>query len=313
LEGGKGGPYHYGIVDWPMNMRYGYDTSVESRTVVDAYAYLDFDIMSKVAELLGHSVDRDTFNWKANAMKKAINSRLINQDGVYIDGLNHNQTQSSHVSQHANIFPLAMGIVPEKNVNQVLTEVKNRQMNVGMVCLRWLPEALGQADQGPHLIDLYTNTKWDGWAKIIAIGGTVTWEAWDANQTNESMSHPWGAVGLLAMQQYILGIKPLKPQHELVQIKPLAFEDKLNHAMGIYATDRGDIKIDWNKVDSLFSMTISIPDNITAKVYVPRGASDGTLIKVDGVDVEGVKEGRYMLIENVGSGFHTFLRNIGFQ
>jgi alpha-L-rhamnosidase len=197
--GGSRGSYQYGIIDWPVSMRYGYDVSAESRTVIDAYAYIDFDIVSKIAEVMGNDADRIAYRAKAEDIKKAINTLLINKDGVYTDGLKSDTSQSTHVSQHANIYPMAMGIVPEKNIEPVITEIKNRKMNVGAISLRWLPEALGQADQGPHMIDLYTNTEWDGWAKNITQGATVTWEYWNAIEFNGSLSHPWGAVGLLAI------------------------------------------------------------------------------------------------------------------
>ena len=181
-------------------------------------------------------------------------------------------------------------------------------MSVGMVTVRWLPEALGQADQGPHLIELYTNTDWDGWAKTIALGGTATWESWDALTSDQSMSHPWGAAGLLGIQQYILGIKPLKTQYEQIQIKPLEFNQKLISAKGTLPSDRGDITVNWNRNDSRFVMTLTIPDNMTAKVYIPKSGTAGAAIKVDGVDVTGTEEGNYVYVENIGSGTHTFER-----
>lgn len=50
-------------------------------------------------------------------------------------------------------------VVPEKNHKAVIEDIKNRKMNVGMVSLRWLPEALGKAGEGSHLFDLNTNTE----------------------------------------------------------------------------------------------------------------------------------------------------------
>jgi len=307
LKGGKG-PYEFGIIDWPKNMRYGYDMTVESRTVIDAYAYTDFDIMSRIAEVTGNTADKTSYRTKADNMKQAMNSLLINKQGVYIDGINADKTESKHVSQHANAMPLALNIVPEANRKQVIAEVKNRKMNVGMVFLRWLPEALGQANEGEHMIDLYTNTSWDGWAKTIALGGTVTWESWNANETNESMSHPWGAVGLLAMQNYILGIKPLTPQHELIQIKPLWFADKLTFAKGLYPTDKGDIRVDWNYSNGIYTLNINIPVNVTARVYVPKCAKAGNIVTFDSTETQAVEEDGYLFLDNIGSGEHTFVR-----
>ncbi len=307
LKGGDG-QYEFGIIDWPVSMRYGYDMSVESRTVVDVYAYADFDLISKMAALTGHADDGKDYKARAASIKTAINSRLINKDGVYIDGLNHDLSQSAHVSQHANIYPLAMGIVPPANFSNVVETIKDRKMNVGMESLRWLPEALGQADEGPHLIDLYTNTEWDGWAKTVSLGGTVTWESWCANQNNDSMSHPWGAIGLLAMQQYMLGIQPLMPGHELVSIKPLDFGDKLTFVRGSLPTDKGDVGVYWNRTDNSFSITVSLPVNVTARVYVPKCSAKGSSIRVDGIEFSAKEEGNYLYVENIGSGVHTFER-----
>jgi len=307
LKGGDG-LYEHGIIDWPVNSRYGYDMSVDSRTVVDVYAYADFSILSKIASVIGNTSDTKIYQTRAEDLRAAINASLINKDQVYTDGLNHDKSQSSHVSQHANILPMAMGIVPEKAVASVVAEIKDRKMNVGMICLRWLPEALGKGDQGAHMVDLYTNTSWDGWAKTILLGGTVTWESWDPFKDNQSMSHPWGAVGLLGMQQYMLGIQPLKPQHELIKIQPLEFDGKLTSARGVLPTDRGDIIISWNKMNNRFKMTTTLPVNTTANVYVPDCGIKGNLINVDGTDKQGVVEGNYIYVENIGSGVHVFSR-----
>ena len=177
-----------------------------------------------------------------------------------------------------------------------------------MISLRWLPEALVLADEGAHLIDLYTNTSWDGWAKTVSLGGTVTWESWCANLNNDSMSHPWGAVGLLAMEQYMLGIQSVKPQHELIRIKPLDFGGKLTYVRGTLPTDKGDISIYWTRSNNDFSMKVNLPDNITAKIYVPRGDSKDELILVDGTKVAGKVEGNYLYVDHIGSGLHFFER-----
>jgi alpha-L-rhamnosidase len=307
LEGGSG-PYKYGIIDWPAGMRYGYDMAVDSRTVINAYAFAGFDILARIAALTGNLSDAEAFNVKAAEMEKAINDRLINKDGVYSDGIFANGSMSNHVSQHANIMPVALGIVPEINKDRVLAEIKTQKMSVGMVCLRWLPDALGNSGEGAHLIDLYTNPEWDGWAKTIEQGGTVTWESWDAPQKNESMSHPWGAVGLLGIQKYMLGIETLKPQHEYIRVKPLDFQGKLQSVRGKYPTDRGDIVLNWDNSKRGFKLTITIPVNITARVYVPRLGKKHATLLFNSRKLNGIIEGNYVFLDNIGSGTHTFER-----
>jgi alpha-L-rhamnosidase len=305
LKGGKG-PYEFGIIDWPMDMRYGYDMNAQSRTVIDAYAYADFNIMANIAEVLGEKSDKDFYYAKANQIKKDINKYLLNKDGVYIDGIYSDFSQSSHVSQHSNIIPYALGIAPAKYHPQIINEIKNRKMNVGMVCLRWLPDAIGIANEGGHLLDLYTNTSWDGWAKTITQGATVTWESWNAIENNESLSHPWGAVGLLGIQNYILGVRPLSPSLDTIQIKPLDFGDKLSYVKGVYKTDKGDVFVHWEKSNGKFILNVKIPVNITADVYIPKPNDDNGFVLFDKNEVKGISSGDYICLKNVGSGEHTF-------
>lgn len=305
---GGGGPYLYGIIDWPIQMRYGYDMATEARTVINAYAFTDFSLVSKIAGVLGNRADSIGYNNRAQDIKKAINSKLLSSDGVYHDGLHPDLTASTHISQHANMFPMAMGIVPEAKRASVVQEIKKQKMSVGMVTVRYLPEALGQADEGAHLVQIYTNTEWDGWAKNIKQGATVTWESWDADKHNESLSHPWGAAGLLGIEEYILGIKALAPQHQLIQVKPLDFGKALDEASGTLPTDKGDIRIGWKRTAKRYVMNLEIPVNVKANVYIPKSNTTGTKLWMDGKMVAANDAGKYIYVNNVGSGKHNFQR-----
>ncbi|UKT64230.1 family 78 glycoside hydrolase catalytic domain [Pedobacter mucosus] len=307
LAGGSG-PYLNGIIDWPSNMRYGYDMETTSRTVISAYAYADFDIVSKIAALTGHDADAQLYRTKATLLSKAINKELINKDGVYIDGLLKDGSQSNHVSQHANMFPMAFGIVPEENKLAVIKAIKERNMSVGMVTVRFLPQALGNADEAAQLLKLYTNPNWDGWAKTVSLGGTATWESWNAPERNDSMCHPWGTSGLDGIQQYFLGLRLLKPQHELVEIKPLDFNGELKTVSGTVPTDKGDIKISWLRADRNYELTLQSPVNVSANVYLPKGSSNALTATVNGKLITGKVSGNYVLFTGIGSGKHTFKR-----
>jgi alpha-L-rhamnosidase len=303
LAGGKG-PYEYGIIDWPANMRYGYDMATQARTVINAYAFANFEIMSKIAFLTNHKEDGSKYSKSSIKIKKDMNLQLINKSGLYTDGLDSLLRQSEHTSQHANTIPYALDIVPTKEATVITEFIKSKNMSLGMICLRWLPEALGKAKEGEHLIDLYTNEDWDGWARTIALGGTVTWESWKANETNESMSHPWGAVGLLGIQNYILGIKTLTSQNHLISISPLWFGVKLTSAKGTYTTDSGIVEVDWSSKSNQYTIKIVVPANIKAKVNIP--IQYGKTFYLNNKKVKGKKSGDVVFLGEYGSGTHTF-------
>ncbi len=303
LRGG-GGEYLHGIVDWPPSMRYGYDMQTDARTVINCYAYADYEIISNIAAELGNADDCEIYAARANDLKNAINHHLLRD--VYVDGLYENGSASAHASQHANMFPLALGIVPPEKRAQVLQHVKNLKMSVGMVTVYWLVRALGEMDAGEHLLNLYTNAEWDGWAKCLERGATCTWESWDADQGgNLSQSHPWGAVGLCGIQQYILGVKPLAPQYARAQIKPLDFGNALKFVQGRVPTERGEIFVRWQRSEKSFAMTLELPANVQAKMCVPRGNFSNARIVVDGERANCVQEENYFVIEGIDSGKHT--------
>lgn len=306
LRGGSG-QYQFGIIDWPAPMRFGYDMTA-ARTVINDWAYLDADLVSRIAGEIGNSAERDAYRQRAEALKSAINGKLINSAGLYVDGLNASKAQSEHISQHANMFPLALHIVPDANRDAVKAKVKELNMSVGMVTVMWLIKALGEADEGPHMIDVFTNAEWPGWARTLARGGTATWETWTSDTDGQSESHAWGSAGLVGHVNYILGITPTKPQFEEVQIKPLDFGNRLTSAKGTIPTDRGDIAIDWNRGNNRYTLKVSLPVNVSGNVYVPKGADANATVTVDGATVSGVIEGNYIRLAGIGSGSHTFER-----
>jgi alpha-L-rhamnosidase len=307
LPGGSGA-YARGIIDWPAAMRYGYDMRTTARSVINDWAYADLDVMARIAGAVGNDADRALYRSRADELKAAINARLLNADGVYIDGLYADETPSANASQHANMFPLALGIVPAAQRARVLAKVKELQLRVGMVTVLFLVRGLGEAGAGEQLIELFTNAEWPaGWARTLALGGTATWESWTADTDGNSQSHAWGAAGLEGYVRYILGIKPLKPGYEEVQIRPLMFGAKLPSAQGTIPTDRGDISVSWTRTNQRYALTVGLPVNVSAFVYVPRGAGTSNTVRVDGARVDGVVDGDYLRVP-VGSGTHAVER-----
>lgn len=312
LTGGSGA-YLYGIIDWPSSMRFGYDMS-DAQTVVNAYAYAVYDVVAKAASVVGNSTDQATYRARADAVKTAMNTRLLNASNVYVDGLSSTYVMSGHAGQQANVMPLALGMVPPAQQGSVVNHVKDLKVSLGMVTVKWLTQALGEADEGEHLIDVYTDDSWpQNWAVMKNRGATATWESWnsDTSATQESLSHGWGAVGLEAIVKYVLGIKPLAAQYSKVQIKPLAFGNRLSDASGHVATDRGPIAVSWETVPGQFLMTATLPVNTSARVCVPMAGVGGSVVRVDGVDVNGVAESDSLCVDNVGSGTHSFARATG--
>jgi alpha-L-rhamnosidase len=313
LLGGTSSSYTNGIIDWPANMRFGYDMATvtgpgNASTVINGWAWEDYDIASRIANELGNTTDSANYRAMASALQAAMNTNLLNASGVYVDGLEPDGTQSAHASQHANAFPLSLDIVPAAQQANVASLVISSNMSVSALGILQLVRALGEANQGPALLNLYTNANQYGWAQILSLGGTATWESWTANTDGNSESHGWGAVGLDGYVRYILGVKPLTAQFEQVQIMPLDFSNSLASATGTLLTDRGTIAVEWDRNAALYHLAATIPINVTATIYVPQAGFTNMTINVDGTNVTGTLTNGYLGISGIGSGAHNIQR-----
>ena len=149
---------------------------------------------------------------RAAQLTAAVNAKLVRADGIYIDGLKSDGTQSAHASQESNALALAYGIVPPDLVQAVGRFVAGLGLSVspnhGLELLRGLANAGFYGD----MVHTLTDTSVPGWASIVAGGGSFTWETWTPSDlVGDSMSHGWGASALVAMHESLLGIQLLTP------------------------------------------------------------------------------------------------------
>src|SRR5262249_32000291 len=152
---GGGGDYNGGIVDWPIQERFGYDKTSVALTTVNIQA---IEVFREVADA-ARALDRPTSEvaqqeQRASALTTAGNAHLRRPDGVYIDGLHQNGSQSTHASQQANAYALAAGIVPKSGRAAVLQQVERLGMAMGPDIAAVLLQGLHDAGADETLVRL---------------------------------------------------------------------------------------------------------------------------------------------------------------
>ncbi|MFL6239769.1 MAG: alpha-L-rhamnosidase N-terminal domain-containing protein [Actinomycetes bacterium] len=294
LIGGSNGAYRYGIVDWPQPMRY--DTTVLNAgvdTVVNLRAVEVFHALAETAAALGYADDAATYQHKAQALTDMINKKLLEPSGYYDDGLSPDtNAQLGNHSEHDQTFAVTYGVAPASSYEQLGSFVAAQGMKQGPMDLGQLEQALVATGQTGALVDLLTNAKADGPAKILAEGGTSMWEQWDpgcmapgghpgdstatcvgsaiVQSSHDSFSHGWGSVGVVGILRGLLGVTVTGPGAATVAITPPA--SGLAAASGAVWTERGPVSVDWRRDTSGYAVTVDIPDNMTATVTIPGKA-----------------------------------------
>jgi len=95
------------IVDWPAGERDGF-VFRPVNTVVNAFHLRSLALMAELAAALGKDAEGRAYAERGRAARRAFQEKLFHAGrGLYRDG-----EGTDHASLHANLFPLAFGLVP---------------------------------------------------------------------------------------------------------------------------------------------------------------------------------------------------------
>ncbi|MGY6648029.1 sulfatase-like hydrolase/transferase [Wenyingzhuangia sp. IMCC45574] len=257
------------IVDWPganfnrsktKGERDGFVFKPYS-TVINSFFYENMKIMAEFAKILGKTEEALDFEYRAAKAKKAVNEQMFDKKrGVYVDGIG-----TDHASLHANMMPLAFGLVPDEYKQSVVNHVKSRGMGCSVYGAQFLMDGLYNAGEADYALDLLTDTSDRSWYNMIKIGSTITLEAWDNKYKNNlDWNHAWGAVPANVIPRGLWGIKPKTAGYGIALIKPQM--GKLKSSSIEVPTVRGTIKGKYTyKGKRLQTYEIEIPGNMVAE------------------------------------------------
>lgn len=303
------------LVDWPhgniLGLQGGYGETDDFEfkpinTVVNAFHYRALVLMGRMAAAIGKGDDAARFAQAAERALRSFNDKLFDKaKGVYVDG-----EGSTHSALHANMFPLAFGLVPPEHVRSVADFVKSRGMVCSVYGSQYLLEALYEAGEGDFALKLMTDRSTDrSWPHMIYdVGTTITLEDWDNKyKPNQDWNHAWGAAPANIIPRCLMGVQPIEPGFAKVRIRPQVGDLKTGSLD--LPTVRGTIHVDFaSEPGRSFVLNVELPGNTEAAVCLPRmGQAEGETL-VDGNVVAPTEEGDFVVIPNVPAGRHRFER-----
>lgn len=288
-----------GLGDWfdigPNGSGSGYSLNTPQGITGTAIYYYDLNILIKTATLLGHTEDAKKYQQLADETKAAFNHKFFNKD----------TKQYATGSQAANGTALYMELVEPQYRADVLAnlikdiQTKNYKLTAGEVGYKYLLGVLEDAGRSDIIFAMNNRSDVPGYGYQLAHGATTLMEDWQAIQ---SLGNNHCMLGHLLGWFYsgLGGIRQAKGDiaFKNIDIHPEVVGD-ITYANASYLSPHGLIKTNWKKGKGIFQLSVQIPPNTTANVYLPwqQGAvvtQNGVRIKTSGV----VK---------VGSGKYTFV------
>ena len=232
-----------------------------------AIYYYDTTILANAADLLGHPDQAKKLRLHADEIRIAINKNFFGAE------LSRYATNS----QCANAMALALGIAETNNRPAVLANLivdirgRGNALSAGDVGYRFVLRALADAGRNDVIFDMNNQSDRRGYGMQLKRGATSLTEKWDASVGSfGSQDHfmlgqinEWFFHDLAGIQS-----DPDAPGFTYTIIKPAIVGD-LSHLKATYISNRGTIAVEWKKQDGQLKLSVTIPPNTSATIYVP--------------------------------------------
>lgn len=193
----------WNLVDWPENLRDGYDFPLTNpigkgvHNVINAFWIGFLKSFGEISEILGVT----TANKAETAEKSYIAAFFDKNIGLFCDS-----EKRTHSAVHSNVLPLYFGIKKDDDVfikNAIGLIEKKKLTSMGVYMSYFALSALKKNGEYEKAVALATDEK--AWLNMIAQGGTSTFEAWGKEQKwNTSLFHPWAVAPLIVFSEFDL-------------------------------------------------------------------------------------------------------------
>jgi alpha-L-rhamnosidase len=269
--------------------------------------------MAEMAEAIGKSKDAQHYRDLFEKIKAAFDKAYVSND-VLIKG----DTQTCYV------LALSMNLLSEakreKAQNRLVELLRKSdwRMGTGFLGTKPLLPVLSELGRTDIAYRLLRSTEFPSWGYSIEQGATTIWERWNSYTKEKGFETPgmnsfnhyaFGAV-CEWMFSYMAGIDTDGPGYKRILIRPRP-DSSMDFVKAHYNSVNGRIATDWKIKDSDFLLSVTIPANTTATVYVP--AKSPETVTESGKSLQEAESIHFLNMRNdyvvceIGSGVYEFL------
>lgn len=280
------------------------------------FAY-SVSLMIEMAGIMGDEDGRAYYSELFRRLKRTFAERHVDRDFRIEGG-----------AQTAYVLALKIGLLPEEGQTAALghlvadIEARDGHLTTGFMGAGYVLPVLTELGEHDLAARLLLQESFPSWLYPVRQGATTVWERWDGWTEDKGFQDPemnsfnHFALGSVAewLYRYLAGIDLRDGQYGFkhAMIRPLPASG-FTAVQCKYDTLYGEIISEWHASENEFELTVEIPANTTADVFVP--AVSGALVQLDGKTVGEVGAGEgWQLIGRdeqtvkfaVGSGRYAF-------
>jgi alpha-L-rhamnosidase len=303
---------------YPGFSGYGDWLSINAETPKDLIGTAFFahsaQLLSRIAGVLGKEKDQARFAQLFDRVKLAFQERYVTPTGLVAG---HTQT--------AYVLALYFGLLPDPlrqpAAAALVNNIEQRKMHLstGFAGAPYLNHALTGSGRLDVAYALLNQKSWPAWLYSVTQGATTIWERWDGWTEDKGFQDP----GMNSFNHYAYGsigdwlyavvggidVDPDRPGFEHIIIRPCP-GGGLTYAKAQYNAITGKIASAWRIERDSFRLSVTIPTNSTATVFIPAKKPEDIFRggDQDGVTFTGM-QGEKAVFE-VESGSYDFAAKI---
>jgi alpha-L-rhamnosidase len=284
-----------------------------------AYWAYDARLMAEMAGAIGRRDDARGYEELFRGIKEAFIAAY-----VFSDGRVKGDTQTCYtLALYMDLLPAELREAAAEYLVEAIAR-EDWHLSTGFVGVGYLCPVLTETGHTDVAYRLLNNDTYPSWGYTIRQGATTIWERWDGWTEDKGFQSPnmnsfnhysLGSVGEW-LYRHVAGIdqEPRSSGYKHIVIHPHP-GGGLTSARAEYDSVRGRIASEWEVVDGMFQLIVTIPANTTATVHVPArdgGAiteSDHPLERAEGVELLSLEDGEAVVA--VGSGRYEFVGSVG--
>lgn len=234
-----------------------------------AYLIHSAQLLARMAEVLGRSVEAAAWGAKAEKWTEAFNRRFFDAEtAMYESG-----------TQCALLLPLAFDLVPAgqrervlENLVKDILETHNGHTSVGLIGNQWLLPTLSRLGRPDVAHRIVTRTERPSWGYMIQKGATTIWERWDTDTRDPGMNSEalLIQVGPLGgwLVETLAGIGLDQTDGVRLEFKPF-LAPGLDWVEAELECSNGRICSRWSHGLGRFTWEVTVPPNSKATAYFP--------------------------------------------
>ncbi|CAN5140337.1 alpha-L-rhamnosidase [soil metagenome] len=309
--------FHFG--DWlfyrPFDDNDGRSAVTDKYLIAQTFFAHSTQLVVNAAMVLGRKDDITKYTELLKNIKEAFNKEYVTSNGRLVSS-----------TQTAYVLALNFDMLPESlRANAAMKLVENvtsydNHLTTGFLGTPYLTHVLTRFGYTNVAYKLLMQESYPSWLYPVKMGATTIWERWDGIKPDGTFQTPgmnsfnhyaYGAIGDW-MYRVVAGIdtEEASPGYKNIIIKP-HLGGGLTMTSAELQTYYGLIKSRWKVENEKLSMSVTIPANTTATIFIPAGSAesiterDKAIVGNKDFRLKG-KEGEYVVI-GVGSGRYEFV------